>query len=548
MSLDQKARMELRVWILQTLEGAITPDDMDRLADWLLNSKDARDYYFEIIEFNNLLQDIEPFTIDSEPAFDDSGVLNRELLTELLKFEQQAPAISTPEKIQPAESGVEKQTLPKKKKRRVSRFIGLKFALGSIAALLLVSLVLHWVPQRIPVAHVVACKDITWLEGQTALQPGDILYSTDGSCHLGKGYLTLEMYCGAEVYVEGPAVFSGRDEKILYLHEGRACAFLPVQGSQFTIQTPTSDVTDLGTEFGVHVNRAGTTTAQVYEGQAEVSTQSKRHGSQKKILEYGMASQVDAMAGRLNPAPYDATAFVRYVDPQSGFVWHGDPIDLADVLATGNGFQTGIPNAGLSVTTGAMGIYQTGHLLRGTDAYISINDNPFVDGIFVVCGPGQTISTTGITSTALPSTGGMTWGGLIRHQDASYQAPITEYVRESASDGALNLSSNTGITFDIHAIVQTTPWLRIKGFAAQCYTPEKNTYANVSVLVDGRMTDDEGSIVTSNDIHEIDLALEPEARFLTLIVTVENNSLNQAKSVVFFQPHLDVERQIVTME
>ena len=38
----------------------------------------------------------------------------------------------------------------------------------------------------------------------------------------------------------------------------------------FSVRTPTAVVTDLGTEFGVEVNRSGTTRSHVFQGRVKV--------------------------------------------------------------------------------------------------------------------------------------------------------------------------------------------------------------------------------------------------------------------------------------
>ena len=45
-----------------------------------------------------------------------------------------------------------------------------------------------------------------------------------------------------------------------------------VQPSSFVIRTPTATVTDLGTEFGVEVNKEGATDTHVFIGEVQIAT------------------------------------------------------------------------------------------------------------------------------------------------------------------------------------------------------------------------------------------------------------------------------------
>ncbi len=84
--------------------------------------------------------------------------------------------------------------------------------------------------------------------------------------HLEKGLLELEMNSGVKVVIEGPSTFQLLGLNNLRLLQGTITANVPHNAIGFTVNTPTIKVIDLGTQFGVHVNKEGTSEAHVFKG------------------------------------------------------------------------------------------------------------------------------------------------------------------------------------------------------------------------------------------------------------------------------------------
>ena len=71
---------------------------------------------------------------------------------------------------------------------------------------------------------------------------------------LAEGVVELEFSDGARVRIEGPAEFAARSGGLLLDLCGRLLAYVPKQARGFTVTTPTAEVIDLGTEFGLEVD------------------------------------------------------------------------------------------------------------------------------------------------------------------------------------------------------------------------------------------------------------------------------------------------------
>ncbi len=105
---------------------------------------------------------------------------------------------------------------------------------------------------------------------------GEFLPPAGGSMKFGHEYalisgtVELRFPDGAEVILEAPGVMTitGRDR--LLLNAGTCSVHAPPGAEGFQIETPQTEITDLGTRFSVSVSEVGETDVQVLEGLAEV--------------------------------------------------------------------------------------------------------------------------------------------------------------------------------------------------------------------------------------------------------------------------------------
>ena len=86
---------------------------------------------------------------------------------------------------------------------------------------------------------------------------------------LKSGLLEIEMVeTGAIVLLEGPCKFKILNRNAIKLSSGNLTALVETEkGKGFYVDTPQGRIVDLGTEFGVNVNRLGGTQAMVFDGE-----------------------------------------------------------------------------------------------------------------------------------------------------------------------------------------------------------------------------------------------------------------------------------------
>lgn len=120
------------------------------------------------------------------------------------------------------------------------------------------------------IGEIAATESPVWAPGGRAwslwdgLLPGAVL-------ELQSGRIELSFDGGAQVVLEGPAGFVVDGARAVALRRGKATVTVrdngsPVGQPRFTVQTPSTTLTDIGTSFGVAVDVAGKTYVTVFEG------------------------------------------------------------------------------------------------------------------------------------------------------------------------------------------------------------------------------------------------------------------------------------------
>jgi ferric-dicitrate binding protein FerR (iron transport regulator) len=84
------------------------------------------------------------------------------------------------------------------------------------------------------------------------------------------GLIEMRFQDGAKVILEAPSVFELTGRERLLLSAGNCSVHAPAGAEGFQVETPQTEITDLGTRFSVSVSEVGDTDVQVVEGLAEV--------------------------------------------------------------------------------------------------------------------------------------------------------------------------------------------------------------------------------------------------------------------------------------
>lgn len=120
-------------------------------------------------------------------------------------------------------------------------------------------------------ATVANMVDVAWAADTefTPEAPGAAL--TAGTLKLESGFLRLRFNMGVDVTIEGPASLELVSSYVTKLDYGLLVATVPPGGEGFQVDTPTTKVVDLGTAFGLQVDRDGVSLVSVFDGRVDVS-------------------------------------------------------------------------------------------------------------------------------------------------------------------------------------------------------------------------------------------------------------------------------------
>lgn len=141
--------------------------------------------------------------------------------------------------------------------------------MAATAAVLTVGVMLWFVRLTFPspVATLVANKGCKWSSATVPTETGARL--RPGRLRLADGLARIIFDSGAEITLEAPADLEVVSAMSCVLHAGRLVAKVPQSAHGFGIDTPTAVLTDLGTEFGVHVHDEKTADVQVFNGRVD---------------------------------------------------------------------------------------------------------------------------------------------------------------------------------------------------------------------------------------------------------------------------------------
>ena len=156
-------------------------------------------------------------------------------------------------------------------------------ALGGIAALVLIS-VFIWRSQStgpdrvntdlaeqqegaLPMAYVSRTVEASWSPTSVATD-GELFRG--GILSLDSGFVEITFASGARALLVGPVKLQTTGSNSARLLAGSLVAHVPPEASGFRVDTPTTTVIDIGTEFGMHVDDDGTAEVQVFRGEVDV--------------------------------------------------------------------------------------------------------------------------------------------------------------------------------------------------------------------------------------------------------------------------------------
>lgn len=554
--INPKLKFEIRNLVNLSLEGRISDDQYRYLNELLGSNENALDYYLELIEIHQALISSN-WEIEYNMIFSSRKVM--EMLEELGDYERNAPLVEIP-KVQSSPELIQKVVYPPREKRTISKFN--IFMLVNAAAVILFFVFLRYAPPKggVEVATLEDSINASWGNNSGSMEKGTRLITRpEELLFLKEGLAELLFDNNAKVVIEGPAEFELLAEDQINLQYGRIYATVPKEAIGFIINTPESRVIDLGTEFGVQVDRYGDMYLHVTKG--KTSLIAGRNASKVNVeVSEGQAKKVSAAASTILDVPCEKELFARDISSDCSYVWRGQTeIDLAYIVAGGDGFTQGNVSSGIDPGTGHINRLVIQEFERRSDpAYYPVSNRRFIDGVFVPNGSAgiNRVSSEGHEFDGFPVTDSYYWSDITANPtvlDTSIDGLIERLVniQSPGQEENKNLQSmllihpNAGITFDLNKIRESIPQQEISRFTATCGIPDSVSQTNKSefwVLVDGRGVYHYQHSKDMLGSEVVVVSLKPEDRFLTLATTDGGDTIVY-DWCVFASPQLKLQKK-----
>jgi len=352
-------------------DSALTQADVDQLSDWielsdenaakfiqvsfihraihdslvgadikknvLLDIKEGADSGFEVVMDSKVsvrgveIVEIEDVFLaenqdgDFDYGFSQDGNFMQAML-ELAKFERTAPAVIVEK---PVEVIPRRELIQKVDNSDFKIFAGKVNKLSLAAAVFLGAAFLSMlayvyfnpVPELQPiVAQLVDQIDAEWDQDMQLPDFDNSMRQT--TYGLSKGYASIRFKNGVMITVEAPAEWSLLRGGDMELFAGRIYAVVPERAHGFTVMARDTKIVDLGTEFGVEVDKSNNTQLHVTRGETLLFSGDKNSKKPPVKVNGGAARQIDS-AGIVRNIGVARGKFVKWIDSKSGVAWNG---------------------------------------------------------------------------------------------------------------------------------------------------------------------------------------------------------------------------------
>lgn len=561
-SMNDANKKQLRDLVLKNLDDSLSEEEIIVLEALLLDNEEAQSYYFQLIKVSQGLHHIRElgrdFSID-EPQTTEAKEDIWQALVELAREEETAEALPI---CQPEESVPEPAPTPAKT-RKLSRF-WLTTSITSMAALVLIMIAVYVAPPS-PYDSVAYVKDsinARWETRPQGLENGALIYP--GEFRLQEGYAKFLMDNGAEVILEAPIALNIRSAQEVNLKQGKLFAYVPPAAHGFTVLAHGSRIVDLGTEFGVETQRNQSSSVTVING--EVDLRAATPGAFPSVrVTTAQARKVTATGQKVQTIPFAEHKHVRHISSDMKIVWRGENINLADIVAGGNGLG-GQTNQGINIFDGTLGMSLSSTKRKGASQYVVVADHPFVDGVFVpdigygpviVSSDGHVFPHCANASgyvTSLHIHSGWSFPGSMEGV-GPHHLHLQGQPQNWSELPCISMGSNQGITFDLDVIRRALPGVTLSSFTSHCglsdtVKPYRSRIietlgtpvpvANLYVIVDGQERFSRLHMTPMDDPASVRFKLTEDDRYLTLMVTGGRDRNTLYDWAVFVNPTLEL--------
>ncbi len=385
------------------------------------------------------------------------------------------------------------------------------------------------------------------------------------------GLVKFEFVDGAVIILRAPAELQLLTSRSARLFAGSLTG--RSEAGQFTLQTPKAEVIDVGTEFGVSVDRLSDTNVAVFDGEVHVKSSSGERARLSLVrLTTGMSMRIDHQ-GMMESGPgVEQLDFQRVLPAENLSNLGIGEVSLIDVIC-GSGIGEYRIAGAIDPLSGHWGErpwkQPKGVELRsGEGRYVHVDWNPLVDGVFVPrTEKGWCHADSQGNAIKLPGCTGATWGPVWARRRTNGDLDAMSHPLDLddegfwgagtitamldrlrwARDGLVGLHSNVGVTIDLDAVrdARSAAVSRLRGVVtllershvSQPFQPK--SLADFRVYVDGQQRYQRLAFSREEGDAQFGATIEDSDRYLTLIVT-DSGDGHTFDRVILIDPVLEL--------
>ncbi|MCK5000209.1 MAG: FecR domain-containing protein [Anaerohalosphaera sp.] len=294
--------------LIHLLEGDLSDEQIKRLLEWSRNDPEAVQKYSDFIKDYAIIS----LQIRGQVTYDYGSSADLEfdkaVWDALAETERTAPKVNVEKPIvKPVEHALMNNV---KFERKISKLSIFTFLLSSAAMLFIMALVL-FIPVRPIVGSLTDSIDAEWLSEENVPAIGDVL--RPGKMTLVRGFAEITFEKDAKVILEAPAMIELIDTNKMFLREGKLSAHVPPQAFGFTVDTPGASIKDLGTEFGVKVNKNRKSEIHVFKGEVKLFADVANSGTATEIVTEGQARGIKNDGQGIRLIQFNKDVFTRQI-------------------------------------------------------------------------------------------------------------------------------------------------------------------------------------------------------------------------------------------
>jgi len=410
---------------------------------------------------------------------------------------------------------------------------------------------LQYVAQLVDVS-----QDVVW-DGQSEPQDLFLRLKPGSPLTVKRGSLKVAFGEGATVILSGPASLTPLSPRAARLAYGRLHG--RAENGNFELSTPTAEVIDYGTEFGVRTSPELGTEVCVFDGEVGVAVGAEHKTGQAELrLNRGMAVRIKQDGTIAKQTNIDRGAFAGPGDAFQSNLLPRNQLSLMSVLANAPRGENPVAIA-IDPRDGnwdpRIPRDDRGRYRPGDGKYHLSNTSAAVDGVFIPHPSGAGVQINSALETFdFGKNQGVTWGPIWGRRRVAglpatslFRGVIDEYWGKdtrstiaqcvnSSRLGVIGLHANVGVTIDLRAISMQHDLVpsQLTARLANLDNSESSRYgphpkwdirsADVRIIVDGEVRFERLNLQRVDGEVQLLASLRETDRFLTVVVTDAGNS------------------------